>query len=207
MARKIIHRVMGIPIFWDGKVIEFTAPHTVDADGARNCYHPNGSPPGLDRLANAGHPGNWWALATHNQKTSGRPVIQSSSDPAPGFYVSMTAYTLPGFAYSNPRRYLDSNVIPFTVIPHALLEKVKPMFKGCQCEAFNEQTGDMALSVLGDIGPDDHLGEGSMQHARLLSLNPDPKRGGTSRPIIHWRIYPGVPAHINGKTYPLQSAA
>lgn len=204
MSRRVIHRVMGIPIYWDGTKIEYTAEFTVDGDGARNCYHPDGSPPGLDYLANAGRPGNWWGIATHNRKASGRPIIQKPTDPAPGFYVSTTAYTIPPYAYSNPRHYLDSNVIPFAVIPAALRRKVPPKFKGCQCEVFNMETGDMALAVMGDIGPDDHLGEGSMQLARLLRLNPDPKRGGTKRKIIAWRIFPGVPAVINGKTYPLQ---
>ena len=55
---------------------------TIDGDGAPNCYHPDGSPPGLDYLGNAGEPGNWWALATHNKKSSGNPVIQPASEVA-----------------------------------------------------------------------------------------------------------------------------
>jgi len=37
---------------------------TIDADGAYRAYHPKNI--GLDYLANAGSPGNWWALVTDN---------------------------------------------------------------------------------------------------------------------------------------------
>src|SRR6266436_10005109 len=62
----------------------------IDADGAFRAYHPNDRL-GLDSLAHAGHQGHWWALVTENGKASGRPVVQGKSDPAPGYYVSMTA--------------------------------------------------------------------------------------------------------------------
>ena len=67
----------------DGSVT-YTGEFTNDADGDPRAYHPKGSPPGLDYLANAGHPGNWWALATDNGKPNGRPIIQGPNDPAPG---------------------------------------------------------------------------------------------------------------------------
>ena len=61
----------------------------IDADGAYHAYHPDNKS-GRDYLGNAGRPGNWWALVTDNGKPSGNPVIQSKSDPAPGFYVTST---------------------------------------------------------------------------------------------------------------------
>lgn len=201
-------RIDGIPVYWNGingpgAKIWFTAGHTVDGDGAPNCYHPDGRPPGLDALGNAGHPGNWWALATHNRKSSGTPIIQRNTDPAPGFYVSMTAYAIAGKAYRDPNRYLNSSVIPFCVVPPKLRNAISPKFLGCQMEAINMQTGDISSGMCGDIGPDGKLGEGSIQNARLLKLNPDPYRGGTSQRIIQWTLYPGTPAEIQGKVYPL----
>ena len=53
---------------------------SIDADGAPKAYHPNGSPPGLDDLANAGHPGNWWGMIV---TLGGTPVVQRAGDPAP----------------------------------------------------------------------------------------------------------------------------
>lgn len=201
-------RIAGIPVYWNGingpgAKVWFTAGHTIDADGAPNCYHPDGSPPGLDYLENAGHPGNWWALATDNGEADGEPVIQKSTDPAPGFYVSMTAYTNAGFHYHDPRRYLNSSIIPFCVIPPKLRNAIKPKFLGCQMEAINMQTGDLSLGMCGDIGPDGALGEGSRANARNLRLNPDPKKGGTKNRIIRFTLYPGTPAEIGGKVYPL----
>src|SRR5580704_6936292 len=65
----------------------FNAGMDIDADGSPRAYNPVSSK-GLDALANAGHPGNWWAIATTNGKASGEPVIQVDPEPAPGFYVS-----------------------------------------------------------------------------------------------------------------------
>ncbi len=67
----------------------FEAGMTIDADGAPDAYHPDNT--GTDHLANAGRPGNWWALATDTGQPSGQPVVQGPGDPNPGFYVSTTA--------------------------------------------------------------------------------------------------------------------
>lgn len=200
-------RVAGIPIWYDGTKVWYTAGMSIDADGSPICYHEDGSPPGLDYLANAGRPGRWWALATHNQKMSGIPLIQRLSDPAPGYYVSMTSYKRRGFAYSDPKRYLDSGATPFVVIPGTLISKIDPIFMGCACEAINLQNGGISLGVCGDAGPANHLGEGSMALARNLGINSNPKRGGTSRPIIRYTLYPGKPAEVNGEKFPLQPSS
>lgn len=210
MRKRIIMRVRGVPIYWDGTKIEYTSGLTIDGDGSPRCYHPRGSPPGLDYLANAGHPGNWWALATTTRKPSGMPLIQTRSDPAPGFFVSMTTlirWKAPGrrmYAYSDPRSYIDSGVTSGVVIPGPLIDLIAPIFMGCQCEAFNLDNGKMTLAVCDDSGPAGHLGEGTMKFATDLGVNPNPKTGGTESPIIHWVIYPGVPAVVDGETFMLQ---
>jgi hypothetical protein len=72
----------------------WTCPLAVDADGSPHAYHPptptapSGSPPGLDYLANAGSPGNWWGIACGS---SGDPYIQKSTDIAPGSPVPESA--------------------------------------------------------------------------------------------------------------------
>src|ERR1700676_2054280 len=68
----------------------YKAGLAVDADGAFRAYHPDNRL-GLDTIEHAGRPGNWWALATDTGRPSGRPVVQRKGDPAPGYYVSMTA--------------------------------------------------------------------------------------------------------------------
>jgi hypothetical protein len=75
---------------------------------------------GLDYLANAGKPGNWWALVTDNGKSSGNPVVQSSSDPAPSFYISTTSLEDSSVGREDPRRYVNAEWINFFVLPGKL---------------------------------------------------------------------------------------
>jgi hypothetical protein len=91
---------------------------TIDADGYY-AYHPDNKS-GLDYLRNAGKPGNWWALVTDNDKPSGNPVIQTKSDPAPGFYVSMTSLEDPSMNSRDPRRYVNAESVNFFVLPSKL---------------------------------------------------------------------------------------
>src|SRR5687767_14284317 len=46
----------------------------IDADGAPNAYHPEDR--GIDHLANAGRPGNWWAVVTDDRSSKGTPIVQ-----------------------------------------------------------------------------------------------------------------------------------
>jgi len=56
----------------------------IDGEGAPKAYHPRGSPPGLDLLANAGRPGDWFGVVTDRH---GSPVVQKARDPATSFYA------------------------------------------------------------------------------------------------------------------------
>jgi hypothetical protein len=103
------------------RVFFYKAGLAIDADGAFRAYHPNDRS-GLDSLKHAGHKGNWWALVTEDEKTSGNPVVQLESDPAPGFYVSTTAlYDPDNRNPRDPHRYVDAETIPYVVLhPKAL---------------------------------------------------------------------------------------
>lgn len=208
-------RIAGIPVYWNGingvgAEVWFTAGFMIDGDGANGqggsghaCYHPNGAPPGLDYTGNAGEPGNWWALVTDNQMPTGNPLIQTSAQPAPGFYISTTAYTLKPYKYADPRRYVDSESVPFAVIPPKLRNAISPKFLGCAVEMINMDNGRMTLGGMFDIGPNGKLGEGSIKAAKDLGLKSSPKNGGTNSRIIYFKLFPGEPAVIDGKTYPL----
>jgi hypothetical protein len=174
-------------------VLGWTCPLAIDADGSPKAYHPptssnsSGSPPGLDYLANAGSPGNWWGIATDS---SGKPYIQTASDPAPGFYVSTTALEDGSKQTRDPARYVDSGRIPFIVLPS------KPKFYASQKLAdlalvFNNQTGKKIWAVYADVGPQNELGEGSMYLAEMLGLSSSPKSGGTEKEIIAMIYFPG----------------
>ena len=159
----------------------------IDADGAYRAYHPNNRL-GLDSIEHGGQPGNWWALATDTGKPSGRPVIQRESDPAPGYYVSMTSlYDASIEEERNPRRFVDAASVPYVVLPpkgfkHARL--------GDFATVINLENGKVASGIVADeSAPDLPMGEGSIALARLLDIDADPRSGGTDGNIA-WVIYP-----------------
>jgi len=47
----------------------------------------------------------------------GVPLIQGENDPKPGYFVSTTALKQPGRDARTPQAQLDSNTVPFAVIP------------------------------------------------------------------------------------------
>lgn len=139
----------------------------VDADGSPRAYSADDK--GLDFLANAGRPGNWWGIVTN---ASGLPVVQGALDPAPGYYVSPTSLVDRRYAASDPRRYVDSEKVPYVTLTRDMMQRGARM-------------GDLAVVIYGagmsaaicaDFGP--HPGEGSIALAREVGVNPDPRRGG-----------------------------
>jgi hypothetical protein len=158
---------------------------TIDADGAPRAYHPDGSPPGLDRLTSAGHPGNWWALVSD---AHGNPVVQKAGDPAEGFYISTTALEDPSRPRRDPRRYVDASTIPFVVIPPRLKRAGAAL--GNFATVRNKRNDKIVQAIVADIGPDDELGEGSMALARAAGIPHSPKTGGQSGDVVYV-IYAG----------------
>ena len=194
-------RVRGQPITWDGNAIRFRSGLTIDADGSPRAYGPDDS--GLDHTANAGHEGNWWGVIVDRD---GNPIVQGKTDPCPGMYVSPTTYGRPQFLPTNPRKWLNSETIPYGVIPGPLRRLIKPIIMGCYGVVTNRHNGKRMEILIGDSGPATHLGEGSMALADGLGINSNPRTGGTDEPYLDWLIYPGVPALINGEQFNLQAA-
>jgi hypothetical protein len=162
---------------WNGlSTVFYKSGMTIDADGAPKAYHPKpDDSKGLDALENAGEPGNWWALVTDNGKPSGNPVIQKAGDPAPGFYISMTALEDTSKARTDPRRYVDSSQIPYIVLPgnHSAGAKL-----GDLAVVFNGENGRIANAIYADIGPSNKIGEGSVALAEVLGIPSSPRTGG-----------------------------
>jgi hypothetical protein len=181
--------VGGVPVYRDDKnAVCYRAGCTVNADGSPYAYAP-GNLLGLDYLANAGEPGNWWGIATDDK---GEPFIQAAWHPAPGYYVSTTALVNSDYSEDHPHRYVDSERYGFTVIPGgATWAKL-----GDVGLAYNQVTDDNMYFCVADVGPRNHIGECSILLTRCLGLNPDPKKGGTNERIISYVILPGSdPGH------------
>jgi len=165
----------------------YKAGLAIDADGAFRAYNANDRL-GLDSLSHAGHEGDWWALVTENEKTSGRPVLQLNSDPAPGFYVSTTALYDPDNPNPrDPRRYVDAATIPYVVLHPKALNFAR---LGDFATVVNLQNGMISAAIVADVSaPNLPVGEGSIALAQALGIDADPRTGGKDGDVAYL-IYP-----------------
>lgn len=160
----------------------FAAGMQINADGSPRAYHPNGC--GLDHLANAGCPGNWWGIATKN----GKPCIQGRDHPAPGYYVSTTKLEDRSKKEDDPARYVDSERINFIVLPRGMKGGAK---MGDFAVVIRRETGHYEYAICGDQGPPGKIGEGSIALAQALGINANPRNGGVGDGIVYV-IFPGT---------------
>jgi hypothetical protein len=160
----------------------------IDADGAFRAYHPNDRS-GLDALGNAGHPGNWWALVTDNEKPTGEPIVQGRSDPAPGYYVSTTAlYDRRNRNLRDPHRYVDAAAIPYVVLHPKALEYAQ---LGDFATVVNLRNGKVSAALVADQSAYNlPVGEGSIALAKALGIRSSPRNGGQKGAVIYL-IYSG----------------
>jgi hypothetical protein len=102
--------------------------------------------------------------------------------------VSTTALADPRFPASDPRRYVNSEEIPFIAVPPQLRDQGVKL--GDLVAVRNPRTGKTAFAVVADIGPRDHLGEGSIRLAHELGLNSSARSGGAASGI-EYVAFPG----------------
>jgi len=179
----------------DGRptAIVFRAGMTIDVDGAPTAYHPldRGA---LNRLAHAGRRGHWWALVTKN----GWPVVQGPSDPAPGYYVSMTSLQNPAFAATDPRHYVDASITPYVALPESVTKAGKIRL-GDLVAVINQANGKVAYAIHADQGPKDRIGEGSLYLANQLRNAPLPDALGIRTSLVHGIVYAVFPGSGVGR--------
>jgi len=190
---KVLFSVHGRPVTLnDDASVSFTGQLTIDADGSPRAYAPLESGlPALDYLGNAGYPGNWWGIATDSH---GTPYIQGPKDIAPGYYVSTTSLKIKGFNNGDPRREVNSELVPFIVVPSPLIQAVKPVVLGCKAKVTDTKTGLYVACVVADVGPATHLGEASIATAKALNIPSNPKNGGCEQYRFTYQLWPGVAA-------------
>jgi len=162
-------------------VFMVTSGLMIDADGSPKAYHQDNSK-ALDYLANAGKPGNWWALVTDNQKSNGNPIIQTANDPAPGYYISTTSLQDNTKKADDPNRYVNSETVPYIVLP----SKFSNDFKlGDIALVINKKNNKKCFAIFADTGPANKIGEGSVCLAEQLGVAGNPKKGGTNADIVY----------------------
>lgn len=165
----------------DKNVFVVTAGFMIDADGAPKAYNAD-SKIALDYLGNAGKPGNWWALVTDTRKKDGTPLVQTATDPAPGYYISMTSLQDNSKADSDPNRYVNSETIPYIAIPPKFSKDFRP---GDIALVVNKANNKRCFAIFADTGPANKIGEGSIFLAKQLGINSNPKNGGASSDIVY----------------------
>lgn len=98
---------------------------------------------------------------------------------------------------------LNAEEVPYVVVPPEIIEDVKGIVLGCH--ALVTYKGKSIEAVVGDVGPHTKLGEFSIALFKAFGINDSPLDGGVDSGM-HTRIWPGMPAWVNGKQYNLQAS-
>ena len=103
-------------------------------------------------------------------------------------------------------RSIDAESVPYVVVPPLIVRGTRGVVMGCKAIVRNTETGQTCEAVVADGGPRLKIGEISCECARRIGLSGNPNHGGTSRHIVHYQIFPGVFAIVDGVEYRLQPA-
>ena len=192
MPSKLLGTITGegfnCPIRQDqnGRVF-FTADADIDADGAngqngaRVAYNRDNT--GSEALANGDMRivngqvvfREGWGRSIVILGTNNQPRIFPG-----GLIASMTWYRHPGMAVNDPAAYVDSETVPFIVIPPLVYQRTAGVVRGCRARVtFNGRSVD---GVVADLGPRTKVGELSIAAARAVGIPPNPRTGGRETP-------------------------
>jgi hypothetical protein len=182
----------------DGRVY-FHADADIDADGANGQ---NGGPAaykiddsGTELLANGG-------MKIVNGKVIcaqkwARDIVILGTDNEPkvfpgGVIASMTWYKIPGMSRNDPAAFIDSETIPYIVVPPLIVQQTAGVVRGCKARVtWKSKSVDC---VVADKGPSRKIGELSIAAARAIGLPPSPRSGGTDKPEVLYELWPGTAA-------------
>jgi hypothetical protein len=163
----------------------------VDVDGAPTAYGPPGKKT-LDYLRNAHRMGRRDAPIVGyllEDKPPHRPVVQGRHDPAPGYYVSQTAFEDESVENQHdPRRYVDATKINYVVLG----DRARSMGArlGDFVAVYSRRTGCAVFGIVGDSG-NPSGDEGSLHLLQALGYPfRDGKHDSVTRPEVVIRFYP-----------------
>jgi hypothetical protein len=161
----------------------FSSGMVVDADGAPNAYAPAGTGlAALDYLANAMNGDKFVGVVC----IGGVPVVQRAGNPCPGYYVSPTSLVDRSKIITDPRRYVNADVVSYVAVCPELRSR-------------GVQLGDLAMvlykdkrvaAIVADVSPHDHYGEASVACARAVGIPSSAKNGGVAAAVTYV-LFPG----------------
>jgi hypothetical protein len=164
----------------------------VDVDGAPRAYGPPGSDT-LDDLRNAHSMGRLDAPVVGyivEDAPPHRPVVQGPQDPAPGYYVSQTAYEDESVENErDPRRYVDATKINYVVLGNEARRMGARL--GDFVAVYSKRTHRSVFGIVGDSG-NPSGDEGSLHLLQALGYPfHSGKDDAVEDPEIVIRFYPG----------------
>lgn len=179
----VIDHIAGVSVFGIGDLaVYYTAGMQIDADGSPHAYKEGNQ--GLDFDQNAKGGSTWVGVLTVN----GQPVKQGASDPAPGYYITTASLLDTTRASRDPLRYVDSEQIPYIVLPGGRLGGAG---LGDYALVVNTSNGRSTPAIVGDAGPRRKIGEASMAVAEALGIPKSPRNGGTDNKRVRYIVFPG----------------
>jgi Fungal chitosanase of glycosyl hydrolase group 75 len=163
----------------------------VDVDGAPRAYGPPGSDT-LDDLRNAHSMGDLNAPIVGyllEDAPPHRPVVQGPQDPAPGYYVSQTAFEDDSIENErDPRRYVDATKINYVVLGNQARKMGARL--GDFVAVYSKRTRRSVFGIVGDSG-NPSGDEGSLHLLQALGYRfHSGKNDAVEDPEIVIRFYP-----------------
>ena len=182
----------------DGKV-HFLADADIDADGANGQ---NGAPAayraddsGTELLANGGMKILHGKVVCAKSWAREIVILDDNNEPKVfpgGIIASMTWYRRPGKLPNDPAAYVDSETIPYIVVPPLVIQKTTDVVRGCKARI--TWRSKSVECVVADKGPSNKIGELSIAAARAIGLNSSPRNGGTEKAEVLYELWPGIAA-------------
>jgi len=183
----------------DGRVY-FTADADIDADGANGQ---SGSPAaymkdnsGTEALANGGMRirGDGKVICA---KSWARDIVILDTDNEPkvfpgGIIASTTWYRHRDKSVNDPAAYVDSETVPYIVVPPLIIQKTAGIVRGCKARV--TYAGKSMDCVVADKGPANKIGELSIAAARAIGIPPSPRKGGREKADVSYELWPGQAA-------------
>jgi hypothetical protein len=161
----------------------------VDVDGAPNAYGPPGKQT-LDILLHSHYLNRAdQEIVGYLVDEHGRPILQSSRDPYPGYYISQTAF-VDGKNHNerDPRRYVDARNINYVV--RGDRARRRGVRVGDFASVYSRRTHKSVFAIVGDTG-NPTGDEGSLHLLQDLGYPfRDGKNDSVEKPEIVVRFYP-----------------
>jgi hypothetical protein len=168
----------------------------VDVDGAPTAYGPRGKNT-LDYLKNAHYrarPSGPIVGFLTDDDNPNVPIVQGPHDPAPGYYISQTAFTDPARTREDdPLRYVDATRINYVVLGDEARRQGARL--GDFVAAYSLRTHRAVYGIVADDG-NPSGNEGSLHLLQALGYPfHDGKDESVMRPEVVIRFFPGSNPH------------